>query len=279
MAKRTFSDEQEYQIAQAYANGRNTVQLSDEYGVAVPTICNAIRRQGGTIRTFSDAKRKLPLDEHVFDVIDSEAPAYWYGLIWADGMTHGSKFGLGLKEADGYLVYALRDFFKTTREPKKVGKVMGDKVFYRIHLTINSVRLAQRLKALGIVPARESNFDPFSAMPPEFHNHFIRGLIDGDGCARTDGSLTICGSQSILERVRGILARDVGTSLNITVSKSKHANIYNFDIGGDRQARHVRDYLYRGATIWLTRKRERMDAWKAPAPGVAWCNTQDLPVK
>lgn len=261
MPARKFTDDQEAEIVRAYVNGGTALGLSKQFGCAVPTIIRMLERHNIEQRSSSDLRRHHTLNTRAFNDLSIEHPAYWYGFIWADGTVAGYKLILGLKIEDVQHVERLKAFLDSSIQIKRIDKVLNGKLFTRAQLAVSSRYMAERLRSLGIIPCRSSDINPLEQMPEAVRHHWIRGLIDGDGSARKDGTIAVCGSQLTLEAIRSELARVGLVRSELAVSKSKHAAIYNLYISGDYQARRVRDYLYSDATIWLSRKRTVMESW------------------
>lgn len=261
MPPKIFTVEQEREIAALYSSGKHILEISKAYKVSFPTIRAAIVNQRVPIRSLSDQKRTHELDTTIFDQIDNEQSAYWYGFLWADGGVHGTRTMLGLKESDIPHVEKFKGFLKTTNRVKIIPKTLNGKVFLRGQLGINSRHIADRLKGLGIVPKREADVNPFNQIPENLWQHWIRGLFDGDGSARKDGSIAICGTEFILTQVLNVLVKYAFINPNLSILKSNHSTIYNLYIGGRYPPIRVAKYIYQDATIWLPRKKLVIDSW------------------
>ena len=79
--------EQELQIVEKYKTGQYTCSsLGREFGRVKSTINNCLKKHN--ILVLNDARklsRKYTLNEEFFDIIDTEAKAYFLGLLYADG--------------------------------------------------------------------------------------------------------------------------------------------------------------------------------------------------
>ena len=114
------------------------------------------------------------------------------------------------------------------------------------------------LLELGIKPRKStepSNID-YDWIGHNF-NHFIRGLIDSDGCiCRKKNSLyiEIAGHESYIKQISDMMSDQwcVYKNDNIFVIAKR---------GNSKDKLDFYSYLYKDATIWLQRKRDKYDEW------------------
>lgn len=129
--------------------------------------------------------RKYPLDENVFEVIDTEDKAYWLGFLYADGYVSDSKndIEIGLAEKDIEHLNKAKIFFKTNRPLHKKVKRMNGKEYIGYRLLVTSNKLKADLINKGCTPKKSSTlkFPKEEQVPSTLLPHFIRGYFDGDG--------------------------------------------------------------------------------------------------
>lgn len=268
MPGRNFTDSEEAEIAKIYQAGHSAKAIARAYGLSHHiSICAALGRQGIQQRAAPERNRLYRLNPHVFDAIDNETAAYWWGFIYADGCVSRRTLTTTLHRKDRDHLARLRDFMRATSPIVDImaNDGMGSKTPQsRVDFTDRD--MASRLRALGILPHRP-RFDLVTAnLPDNLRQHWIRGFFDGDGSARKanntrGGSLVFCGQRSLLEWIRAVFAECVGTNPNLAVTACNHSSICYYYISGNRQARNAAAYMYDGATIWLPRKREVYEAW------------------
>ena len=118
--------------------------------------------------------------------------------------------------------------------------------------------VCRSLLELGIKPRKStepSNID-YAWIGHNF-NHFIRGLIDSDGCiCRKKNSLyiEIAGHESYIKQISDMMPEQWGVYKNDSIFViAKRGN------SKDKLAFY--SYLYKDATIWLQRKRDKYDEW------------------
>lgn len=134
-------------------------------------------------------------NENYFENIDTPNKAYFLGFIYADGCIVDAKgrqnqLVIHIHEQDKSI---LESFSKELEFSGKLQFYKGSKIHstknykykrnnaYR--LTISSDKLCQDLNNLGVTPRKTHTltFPKLNQVPENLMNHFIRGLMDGDG--------------------------------------------------------------------------------------------------
>jgi hypothetical protein len=129
---------------------------------------------------------KYHFDENFFDVIDTEAKAYFFGLMAADGyikIVNGNPTAivLELKSDDIEIVEKFRDALGDKNVPVKIRPAYKTSC-EKAKVAFFSTHLARSLhEKFG--PLKTFNLGRISQhVPVELHSHFVRGVLDGDGC-------------------------------------------------------------------------------------------------
>lgn len=201
-----------------------------------------------------------------FDIIDTEAKAYWLGFLYADGWVRHGVVGLKLQHRDRAHVEDLSQaLFGCIRVRDRVsrGNVLSTgrviKGGRSSEMTVSSVTMVSQLRRLGLTSKKSltHGFPTSDQVPPCLLRHFIRGYFDGDGCLshRTaQGAkrwiVTILSSRRFRDRLCELLERE----LHIHTCRSERGRISAMQISGNRQIKTVMDWLYDGATVTLARK-------------------------
>jgi len=200
--------------------------------------------------------KKHTANEHYFDTL-TEQSAYILGFIFADG-------NVAYDPENGYYSMTITASEKDAAHLEKMRKLLSSTkpLLYSPstksnRLIVNSKKLCQKLIAYGVVP-RKSLIVEFPIIPKEYVNHFLRGIIDGDGNVRfvkrkrspyfeitiASGSLTFCqGIVSTIEEHIGITTR---------IRKAgQHTHILQYSCSrGEKLA----NFIYSDATLFLKRK-------------------------
>lgn len=203
-----FSDDIENIIISEYENGMTIMQLADKYNCTNTVIITIFKRRGLSFRETRDYTIKYHIDEHYFDSIDSQDKAYILGFFYADGWNISNKnecnycCGMTLKENDEYI---LREMSEKMHSEYPITKIVrGDRVYSKMCITNKYIALS--LEKIGIVPAKTFKTEFPNWLREDLIPHFIRGLLDGDGCIRNDlRSLSIAGTYRLMNGVKEIL--------------------------------------------------------------------------
>jgi hypothetical protein len=82
----------EQEIIDAYLTGISSCKLAEQYGVSRWVIDDRLARAGVKHHKQGSLLRKCKnINEHYFDIIDTEEKAYFLGLLYADGCNHRDK--------------------------------------------------------------------------------------------------------------------------------------------------------------------------------------------
>jgi len=206
------------------------------------------------------------LDETFFDVIDTEAKAYWLGFITADGCVHAGSAGAAgwlrrqlsvkLKASDaGHLEKLKADLAaENPVRPVPPTGLAGPGA----ELALSSPHLVESLIRLGVTPRKSLTVTPWDG-PAGLMRHYWRGMVDGDGTIvkhprleRDKWHLRLLGSEACVEAFRLWAVGVCGTA----AKKYPKGNIWSFTMGGLASPQAVARELYGDATVYLDRKRE-----------------------
>ena len=195
------------------------------------------------------------LDIEYFKIIDSAEKAYWLGFLSGDAYATPKSMTIGLSIVDvdhlqklrlalncnnnlDYVVY--HDLFKTEAR------------FYR--LQINDAKFAKYF-------LQYKDDKPILRIPrikSEYIRHFIRGILDADGCisvsdciSKSDKKiqLNFSGYKPLLEDIQ----QEISNSCNVYTKICKQGSIFQLHYAKSASLK-ILEWLYKNATIYLTRK-------------------------
>ena len=131
-------------------------------------------------------------DKNYFDVINSKDKAYWMGFIWCDGYvsyrnrkgaeSYDFKLSLSSKDVEHW------DNFKSWLNSNhiireyEIKKGFNTKNKESRFLICNKYFGKTLYEKYGIVPNRQIADNVINNIPYELRYHFIRGILDADGC-------------------------------------------------------------------------------------------------
>jgi hypothetical protein len=267
MPGRNFTDAEEEQIGRIYLAGHSARAIARAYGKAHHiSVVAALGRQGIKQRSPAERNRLYSLNPHVFDTIDNEHAAYWLGFLYADGCVHKRSLQLSIKRSDVEQLIKLKAFLESEAPIKNTLAKDGtsNKKHQQAFFLITDRHLTDRLRKLGVTIGRPDYRPMIDGVPCSLYNHLIRGYFDGDGSARKSQSLAFCGSRPLLIWIRDTVAQFADTNPDLAITKHSIADLYYLYFSGRKVALRAAEYLYRGATIWLARKRNVIDSWVLP---------------
>lgn len=220
-------------------------------------------------------KKKYSYNEDFFEVIDTEAKAYFLGLMYADGNVQKTQSkvckNIQHKVTLGMLDKELLELFKRSINgnfPIKEKVIRNGKTFYKLILT--SKKMVEDLEDKGCIE-RKSLVLRFPRISKELLPDFIRGYFDGDGSifsstqrvkrnnatfSYTRPVIHICGTKEFLESLLSVL------ELPITCLKKEKRRVTNcWYIRFDSYPRVEKFYnfLYTNKVIYLTRKKDKFE--------------------
>ncbi len=200
--------------------------------------------------------KKHTVNENFFDELN-ENSSYLLGYICADGnIAWDAKKGyysttITASEKDKDHLEKLRCLLSSTKPLLYSPKTKS----YR--LIVNSKNLCKKLMEYGLTP-RKSLTLQFPSIPPNQLNHFLRGVIDGDGNVRyverkrspyfeitiASGSMDFC--KELIKAIKEY------TGINANVRKAAK-NVYIIQYSCSR-GENLAEFVYSDAKIFLERK-------------------------
>ncbi len=209
-----------------------------------------------------NAKRSL-FDPSYFSNINTEKKAYWLGFSYADATILDTtfkgntmmalRFGLAIKD-----ISHLQNFLTDIKATNSICVCNKGK---ECRVSLQSIKLVQDMSKWGCTPRKSLTIEGIPNIPQKLIRHFIRGYFDGDGCVCTDKSgknlrLNILGTLSFLSEIHYVLRQN-----DITFGRPHtNGNIYVIEGNGNQRAKKLYNYLYKRATRYLNRKKDKFDA-------------------
>lgn len=239
-------------IIELYQRGYNSSELSRKTAIKQGTITSWLRDAGVT--RHRGPKSKVG-NELFFRSIDSEHKAYFLGWLMADGNVsiYNGQYSIkvAVQEQDRDVI----DKFLTAIDADYTPHLRFDnKGHGSYYISVTSKEMCCDLMSLGVVPCK-SGHESFPDIPKELEHHFIRGYFDGDGitCTAKSKRSGFIAPTAMLESIQ----ERIGSSLKMSRS---HCSIdMRTILGGIKFSRSLYRYMYSDATVWMYRKRQRMD--------------------
>ena len=129
-------------------------------------------------------------------------------------------------------------------------------------LVIANKHISERLVELGCGKAKTHNltFPTEDQVSSYLIRHFVRGYFDGDGCiSGAVKKVDIVGTEKFLKTVQVILLKEIGikeSKLNRRHNE-REDEIRCLQICGRHQVDKFKDFIYKDATVFLSRKKDK----------------------
>ncbi len=259
-----YSIEQIQHICHSYLAGESSRAIANKLGCSPTSIRNLLRANNVPIRPWfgfpkTCGPRNYALNHRFFATIDTEEKAYWLGFLSADGCISDSNtliVGLSPKDEDHLvrLRTALGANHPLYRKPDGTAAV----------LAITSVVMARDLAQFGVVPRKTFTIRWPTNLPDNMLRHYARGYVDGDGGFTIWNSKTMFRVTSSREYLLGMQRFLVDTcqlrATRILESSGKgNPLVGDLVYSGWHQVSRLFHFLYDDATIFLPRKKERIE--------------------
>ncbi len=273
MSKRAdITIEEKQEIVKLYQEGLTTRELCKQFNYTDNNrhaILNVLKEYSIPIRPdhLTHAFR-YPIDITYFEQVDTEDKAYFLGLLYADGANDEKKCSvrLMLAEDDKYILETFKGYLQTTK-PLRLYKrsKLNPKWKDCFALDIENKKMSKDLAKLGCMGRKTFKLLFPTFLPEELQHHFIRGYFDGDGCITYSKKipnrsqnifLSFTGTTEFLLELQKILISNLDFTQTKLSKRHKDRvdNIYTLAYGGNLQAMKFKNWLYKDATIYFTRK-------------------------
>lgn len=264
MAKRTTTDEQEKWIVGVYreGNSRERTSLITGYGTMV---VQRVLKEWHVPAHLPYKPYQVNID--AFSDLSREEDSYWLGFMFADATVRRSSTIVGLARKDEDHLMRLATFLGCPNRIRRYEVGLRGVKHACVRLAVSDRRLADLLRSYGIEPHRPNSLTTLGHIPAKSINHFLRGWFDGDGSALVFPRLNFIGPRPFVEAVSKIFQDKASTNPVTLFPKSKTRDIVSLSYKGVYRCQGVVAFLYDNATIYMGRKKDRIDSWCGPVRG------------
>ena len=259
--RRSFTPEDEKQIIELYNSGVGLTTIRKLFDCSPVQTRKMLENNGVKIRNKIEAHeyQKMGINENYFDEIDNQDKAYILGFLFADGSNtirwknkNEYHISISLKVDDMYILNQFREKMSIERKLYVYFRKSDNREYAR--LEIKNKHMSLRLEELGVVQNKT-----FIAKFPEYLRddlipHFIRGLMDGDGCvAKNLKTIQFAGSHDMMCGLVKQFEKYLGFTASIV--KIKHSpGISSVAIARLEYKNKLLHWLYDDADLKLERK-------------------------
>lgn len=261
--------EVEKEIVELYTKKGHSINfIVGKLKLGVWSIKTALQRNNVVLKNYkqfwrrrfilNDSELIYGCNENFFETIDTEAKAYFLGLLVADGNISNNRIVLKLQEGDRAIIeefgrrinFVGNLFFVKALKPEHSNQ---------ISLVTFSKKMTTDLAKLGVIPNKWDK-TYFPNIPKKLYHHFIRGVFDGDGSIFSYKGyyiFNIAGNKTLISQIQEILIKKCSLNKNKLGDHKQPGGTVLVIYGGNVQVKRIRDWLYKDATIYLERKHEK----------------------
>ena len=266
MPSKIISEELKQEIRNYYLSEPMTKrQVGIKYNLSEPTIIKILK----DVPMWPKAKINNPnLKEHFFETIDTEEKAYFLGLLIADGNVFKDNSGrqasisITLDLNDEYMLLKFKEVLNTNTNIGHDGRGCGQ-------IAVRSNIMAEDLAKYGIVP-RKTLTTYLPQIDEKYMPHLLRGILDGDGSIRAVQTeqqnrfahyIGFCGTHQLMEDISNY-CKKLNLSVIPKVYDYADKALSDIKIQGKNDMYIFGEHIYKDATIFLIRKKEKYDYFK-----------------
>jgi len=268
--KRTLSKQELDQIVEMHKNGVKVSDIAKSIGVTKSTVYTRLNKLVGPLgKERAVNKRKYTVDESFFETIDTPEKAYVMGWFYSDGSNSVSP-NIAKIDVTEDSVDILLKIRKTIGSNARIIPMQNSansyarenaQMLYR--LGIYNKRVSKQIAALGICGNMTYTRTWPKWLTEDLEPHFIRGLIDGDGCIsigkKKGFAISYWGTEMMCDGLSKVLSK-IGVEHRHKTDKKGHHYIR---ITKQAECLKFADYIYHDSTIHLARKFENYKRMKA----------------
>jgi hypothetical protein len=248
-----FNDSKIPIIKELYKQGVSAKQLGYKYKIDKRRILKWVKEEG-LLRSSNDSKRVIFFDQHKFDIIDTREKAYWLGFFYADAYNseRTNTFVISLSDKDYNHLAKLANFVQLPISKIKRTVVKGHKI---CTLKLYSKHLCNVMKLHGCSSAKSFTITyPTNFIDKKLHNHFIRGLFDGDGSISKNikngaWKLNLASTKQCNDSIAKIIYKETGIKIKSSYISKTNNNTYLLEQGGNNKVKAIMDWIYSGSNV------------------------------
>ena len=220
-------------------------------------------------------QRLYAIDHTFFNVIDTEAKAYWLGFITADGcIVRKNSVAINLAAVDGDHLLKLNESLSADYPVKYGPSSKSPNGMAR--WCANSMPIVDALVALGVTPRKSVNatLEPWDG-PAHLMPHYWRGMVDGDGGMslfrirrsrpKDQWRIYLTGTRPCVEAFAHWASAICGSRAQLRLNGNSKT-CWFWMVGGNRMTPLVVRELYGNCSVSLDRKQALADTILAANP-------------
>jgi len=259
-----FTDAELTKILQLYNSNMKAQDIADKFNICLASFYKLLNKQNINLR---GPRKYYTIDNHYFDVINTERKAYWLGFLYADGYNNEQKgyVALSLAEIDKEILIKFNQDIQSTRPLLRI-KPAGPNSQAQYRAVISDKHFCKSLNNLGCHQNKTFTiqFPTEKQVPKHLLRHFLRGCWDGDGCFTIDKNRRKS-SKFYAELVSTLdfcitlqsFLKDLGIRSSIKQRRGKTTTTRTLKICSKYSSLRFLEFLYQDATVFLKRKYDK----------------------
>jgi len=258
-----FTIPEELKFIERYKDGETFSDMAKEVGVSRGSLWKiATKVYGVEPYQTSGYPTLYDINTEIFEDIDSEKSAYALGLIVTDGYIHINNNEIHFTSTDKEQIDNLKQCLDCTQEPyvseprinEIDGRVIaGKKKIYQ--LCFGPEKVCRDFIQYFAAKSSDRNSIPREIKENEHVRHFVRGVIDGDGCV--SNGLYLTGNRGLLADVRDILISKLGINKTKLSKKNNRSESYDLQIKKKGDLKNIYHWFHNNTNYSLPRKKDR----------------------
>lgn len=238
-------DKEDLVILNALKNGMSMYEITKKFNCYSDRTRRIAKENNINLTTWEEMVENRRIVSHNPFTKASEESEYWLGILASDGCVYKNRIRLGLQESDYSHVVKFRDYINPEL---KITKTVKNKKHVMFNVAFRSPEIATYLDSIGITQKKSLTIN----YSRKITTSFLRGVVDGDGYIRNNGTeLSIAtGSIVFAEQLKQFISETF--QVNCTIHKTK-PHLYCVGVYGRKQTWKVLS-IYENASIYLDRK-------------------------
>jgi len=258
--KSKISTEEWKKVLKLYLYGKLKItKIANMFNIDGNNIIAMAHRKG----IYTSRVKHYTLNKNIFKKINNQKKAYWLGFIAADGSLFHNKLMITLAIKDKQHIYKFKRFLKSNHLIKNI----VNNGYPSAMFSISNKDLIKSILKLGIPYRKSYNLKDFPKIHKKYYRHFIRGMFDGDGCFNITKvgnhrklRLLFIGTIKMVKLIQKELIKHCKLNkTKLRIPKNSPTSAY-LEYKGNKQLKRIYNYLYKGSTICLERKKEIADS-------------------
>lgn len=261
-----LSQELYQECKELYLQGKSILEISKTKNINAGTFSKKLKKDNVEIRPKFAHARKYDLNEYYFDQIDTEEKAYILGFIYADGnnLFQTNRVSINLSIKDEEILKKFSNIFYGKEILKYSSrKNENGQIFKYVSLNLYSKHMSQHLSTIGVMERKSHKLTFPEWLDKSLYQHFIRGLIDGDGWIylptnnRESPNVGLICTRSINDFLKEYYEKEFNIKSYLAKAYKQDFDVMcEIRVKNYHQCKIFLDWLYKDTTIYLQRKYE-----------------------